>query len=248
MHPYAQTNIQLFNQLRHDGYSTEDLECLFKAYALAMHLFTGRFRGSGKTFIAHLVGTASILASLRASITVVTAGMLHAAYAHGDFGAGGRRMSSAKRNELRRVIGQQAEEYIAQYTAQSWNEQTIFSTYDRLDALSPFEQSVLLIHLANELEDHLDLGMLYCSKQRQGDLTSSGALQVKMAERLGFATLAADLAQAFQDGASADVPPQLRRPNHFSFTLVPRSYQRRLPAAFRHRFAQVLRRLRAGRR
>ena len=60
---YAQTNIQLFNQLRRDGYSKTDLDLVRDAYELAMVLFSGRFQPSGKSFIAHVVGTASILAS-----------------------------------------------------------------------------------------------------------------------------------------------------------------------------------------
>ncbi|NJL09589.1 MAG: hypothetical protein HC908_03480 [Calothrix sp. SM1_7_51] len=66
MHCFAQTNIQLFNQLHREGYSSTDLSLIANAYSLAMELFTGTFRPSKKTFIAHLVGTASILASLHA--------------------------------------------------------------------------------------------------------------------------------------------------------------------------------------
>jgi len=43
------------------GYDEQEIAAVKNSYELAMTLFTGRFRGSGKTFIAHLVGTASIL-------------------------------------------------------------------------------------------------------------------------------------------------------------------------------------------
>ncbi len=88
MHSYAQTNIQLFNQLRQDGYSDADLILVRNAYELAMVLFTGRFQPSGKSFIAHVVGTASILAWLRLPAPVVAAGLLHNVYENGDFGDG----------------------------------------------------------------------------------------------------------------------------------------------------------------
>ena len=65
MHSYARTNIQLFNQLRQEGYSNTDLRSVRDAYELAMVLFTGRFQPSGRPFVTHVVGTASILASLR---------------------------------------------------------------------------------------------------------------------------------------------------------------------------------------
>ena len=43
MHSCAQTNIQLFNQLRHDGYSTADLNFVRDAYELAMVFFPVAF-------------------------------------------------------------------------------------------------------------------------------------------------------------------------------------------------------------
>ena len=97
MHSYAQTNIQLFNQLRHGGYSNTELSLVRDAYELAMDLFTGRYQPSGKPFVAHVVGTASILASLRLSAQVVAAGLLHNVYEQGDFGNGRNGFSKAKR-------------------------------------------------------------------------------------------------------------------------------------------------------
>ena len=81
------------------------------AYAFAMRLFTGCFRQSGKTFISHLVGTASILAEFHASATTVAAGLLHSAYSHGEFGTGERGISEAKRKQLRLVVGSEVETY-----------------------------------------------------------------------------------------------------------------------------------------
>ena len=86
MHAYAQTNVQLFNQLQSEGYSKKDRERVREAYEFAMRLFTSLFLPSGKTFIDHLVGTASILASLHMPVEIVAAGLIHAAYLHGDFG------------------------------------------------------------------------------------------------------------------------------------------------------------------
>ena len=65
MDTYAQTNIQLFDQLQHEGYTEDELNVIRDTYALATRLFTGLFRPSGKTFVAHAVGIASILGSNR---------------------------------------------------------------------------------------------------------------------------------------------------------------------------------------
>lgn len=84
---YAQTNIQLLNQLQREGYSKEDLVSINNTYQFAIKMFAGCYRPSRKAFIAHVVGTASILASLHAPIKIVAAGLIHSIYAEGDFGS-----------------------------------------------------------------------------------------------------------------------------------------------------------------
>ncbi|HEY9297702.1 MAG TPA: HD domain-containing protein, partial [Phormidium sp.] len=199
MHSYAQTNLQLFNQLSHTGYSKAELNLIYNTYQLVMELFTGSFRSSGKTFIAHLVGTASILASLGASGKVVAAGLLHAAYSNGDFGDGKKGINNARREKIRLAVGEEVEEYIVKYTALQWNEKAISTICDGIDTLSSIERDVLLIRLTNELEEYLDLGILYCGSQKyQRYVNHSSHLMVKMAEELGFPTLAEQLTTVLQ--------------------------------------------------
>ena len=50
---YAQTSLQLFNQMRQAGYSPDDLATVRRAYDLAMKLFTSEYRGSGKPLLSH---------------------------------------------------------------------------------------------------------------------------------------------------------------------------------------------------
>ena len=107
MHAYAQINVQLFNQLRSEGYSKEDRERVREAYEFAMRLFTGMFLPSGKTFIDHLVGTASILASLHVPVELVAAGLIHAAYLHGNFGGLRKGISETTRNQVKLAVGEE---------------------------------------------------------------------------------------------------------------------------------------------
>ena len=58
---YAQSILELLNRLYRDGYDRSDLCLARDAYLLAMHAFTGLGRPSGKLFIDHAVGTASVL-------------------------------------------------------------------------------------------------------------------------------------------------------------------------------------------
>src|SRR5436309_10586495 len=109
---YAQTNLQLYAELRGGKYSAADITCIRAAYELAMVLFTGRYRGSGKPFLAHLVGTASILTSMQVRAPVVAAGLLHASYTQGEFGNGWSGTDPVKRERLRTAVGAEVEDLV----------------------------------------------------------------------------------------------------------------------------------------
>ncbi|NJP10990.1 MAG: hypothetical protein HC866_17180 [Leptolyngbyaceae cyanobacterium RU_5_1] len=244
MHSYAQTNIQLLNQLRQNGYSTSELLCIANAYGLAMQLFTGRFRPSGKPFTAHLVGTASILGHLHASSELIAAGLLHAAYSHGDFGGIGKRgISVVKREQVKRVIDEKIEEYIARYTALLWTADTIPAIHNHLYKLDDIDRNVVLMRLANELEERLDLGILYCGDFKQQQYSDrDGHLMIEIAQQLGFPVLATELEQAFSDTASAKLSAELSNPTGLGYsTLVtPNSCQRKPLVFFYHTLTQTI--------
>ena len=209
---YAQTNLQLFNQLCCDDYSGTELEYIFNAYHLATTLFTGWFRSSGKTFIAHLVGTASILSSLHAPAKVVCAGLLHAVYSRGNLrGSGKRGISEAQRQQLLDAVGPEVEKYVARYTKLKWNKHTIPIIRDSLDSLELIDREVLLIRLANNLEEYLDFGLFYCTEvKREKYSNHSERLVVEIAEKLGFPSLATELVTAQREIALAEIPVELR--------------------------------------
>ena len=247
-HSYTQPNLQLYQQLLRDGYSNEDLASIFSAYELARHLFTCLYRASRKTFISHLIGTASILASLRVSVNVVAAGMIHAAYFRGDFGDGKEEISDAKRTQVRKVVGQEAEEYVARYATLPWTRKTILAMRSSIATLGPIDRGVLLIHLANELEEHLDLGVLYCpgAKKRKERIQKIGPMLVDLAEMMGFPSLAAELARVFSETLNAEVLPELRSQSASdgAFLVIPFSYRRRLSVQSRQKLAAAKHRLR----
>lgn len=237
----AQTNLQLFAVLRQTGQSTVEIACVRAAYELAMLIFAGCYRGSGKPFLAHAVGTASILASVNARAPVVAAGLLHAAYSHGEFGDGWRGPTPARRDRLRDAVGAEVEELVARYTAFIWNAATIAAINDRRESLEPLEKEVLLMRLANELDDHLDLGVLYCAnaEQRREHVRSCLLPCVDVAKHLGFHGLSDALNEAFQETLSADVPAVLRRATSASFVVAPKSHRLRLSVMLRRLLARL---------
>jgi len=136
------------------------------------------------------------------------------------------------------------EDLVSRYTSLRWQADTIPKIHERLEALDSRERDVLLVRLANELEDHLDLGALYCADaaRRRDRVSASLHLCVDMAKRLGFPKLASALAQAFTETLSADVPMALRRGDSGSFVVAPASYGVRWPVRLRRLLARLERR------
>ena len=240
---YAQTNIQLFNQLRLEGYAKHEIFLVWKAYEFGMRLFSGLFLPSGKPFIDHLVGTASILAWLHMPVEIVTAGLIHAAYLYGDFGTVRAGISEEKRKKVRKAVGEEVENYVARYDLLLWNPpriQIIRDTFDELDAV---DRKVLLIRLSNELEHHLDLAALYFagneSKQagHQRYIQRDGPIMMEIAERLGARALAAEMQIAFNQIIMADLPiePCIRSNHYGAYFVRSKSNRERLSKLFRRK-------------
>jgi (p)ppGpp synthase/HD superfamily hydrolase len=233
---YAQTNIQLFNQVRRQGYSSDDVALISHGYRFSLPLFSGRFRVSGKTFFAHLIGTASILASQGVDGALVTAGLLHAAYTHGDFGDGGRGLSDDKREQVRGLLGDRVEEYVARYAGFRWDAQSIPSIPAGVSSMDQADRDVITIRLANELDEYLDLGMLYGAGNRQRliDYTkTTGPILVEIATRLGWPRLAEELTRVFDETLATTLSIDLSEAiasEDESFVILPTSCRRLMDA------------------
>ncbi len=242
---YAQTNLQLLNQLRAAGWSPTDVVLVHNAYEWALPLFSAQFRPSGKPFLAHLVGTASILACHGARPEVVAAGMVHASYAQGDWGDGsGGARTTDRSTALHAALGSGVEDLVSRYTALRWNPESVARIRGQAADLAPADADVVLMRLANLLEDYLDLGMAYCDK---GKKTTHDQVvlddAVGLARGLGAPALADELRQAVDRNAEVDLPPHLRRRASSSATVAPRSHRLRPRLAARDRARAARRRL-----
>ena len=233
MYLYAQTNIQLYNQLLSEGYPDKDLKLVSNSYKLAQQLFSLHYRPSGDTFISHLVGTAGILASLHMPVEVLVAGLLHASYIHGEFGKINiKSITAGKREKVRGIAGEKAEKYIYKYTSLKWNSKSIPDYLERLNVYDDTDRNVLLIRLVNEIDDNNNLTPLYCPDllQRIEYLKNSGLIMIEMTKQLGYPDLALEMSEIFNEVISIKIPMKLNNPDGSkrAYMIVPKSYHRSL--------------------
>jgi (p)ppGpp synthase/HD superfamily hydrolase len=242
----AQTNLQLFQQMRTEGYSAAELAMVAKAYLVATKLFANRFRPCGRPFVAHLVGTGATLVWLKCPIHMVVAALLHAAYQEGDFPNSLEGMTPGKRKELSAAIGAEAEALVAAYTLGSRSLTGLMASHARFNQMSPFERDILLMQLANELDDYRELAGNHAANadERVDVIRKSGLQQVEMAEWLGRPHLAQALRETYADSIAAVVPAPLV--SHFAdgYAILPASCRTRYNILARRLGVKIRNRLR----
>jgi (p)ppGpp synthase/HD superfamily hydrolase len=233
MNLYAQTNLQLYQQLDREGYSQSDIQAIRKSYDIAIQKFSGYYRPSGKTFLAHLIGVASILAWLHQPINTVIAGLMHGIYQYGDFGNSTPTITPSKRNHIERLFDTHLESVLYHYAHFQPTFPSLQDYLDRFDHLSSIDREVLLIRLADVLEDSLHEGILYCPnwQGRKQHIQEIASITVELAHQLTQPTLADALEQTFNHVITIQPPQEIQRTFtvHDSFLVVPSYYRKTLP-------------------
>ena len=235
MQSYAQTYPQLVNQLRALGYSRNDLILIRESYEVAMALYSARFQPSGKSFMAHLVGTASVLASVRVPSPLVSAGLLHNAYATGDFGDGNHSVTTRRRRRIVSAVGHEVEQYVARFPTVGWKSPEAKVATNNPAKLDPVDRGAFLILIADQLDHLSDLDFLYYrDRERQNYFENCGPA-IEAAESLGMDCLAAELKQRIEHARTQDLPVELpeKRVAGGAFVVAPGSSRKRLGVTLR---------------
>jgi (p)ppGpp synthase/HD superfamily hydrolase len=242
----AQTHLQLMQQMLSSGYTSDQQVEIARVYELATRLFSGRYRQDGRSFLSHLIGTASVLVWLKASQSMVIAGLLHAIFEDGNSETGPDGMARRRRELTRIQIGAEAERLIASYTASSRTLKALLASHKNFNALNSEERDVLLIQLANEFDDYRDCAPHFTAnaEKRLDKIGECGQEQVEMARWLGFPEFADLLAQSYQAALDATPPVGLRSTHSWAYTLLPLSSRRRTTVVARQVMRSVLKRLR----
>ena len=203
---YAQTNLQLYNQMIAAGYPESALLMIKQGYSLALRLFAARCRGNEKPFICHLVGTASILVACDAEPIIVAAGLLHAAYSQGDFADGGKKLSRHNRQRVAEAVGNEVETLVAEYTKFPWKEPVINSLLESQQTYNQLTQKLIFVRVANALEDHLDSGTRYNTKDKYRNKPEFLSDIAKLAQKIGQPRLSSELLKIFAVTEAAKIP------------------------------------------
>lgn len=162
----AQTNLEFYAQVIGHGVDSAQQRGLAEAYQFALRQVFPLARGSGKPFIAHLVGTASLVLESGCPDHWVTAALIHAVYQHrvpfaGELAPGHRRAVVAE------LFGPDVDDLVDRYTE--------FEDHDLSRIPAGFlaaNADVVTLRLADELEDICGNALALHGSLGTGDDTS----------------------------------------------------------------------------
>ena len=86
----------------------------------------------------------------------MAAALLHAAYDLGDFGGGRRGAHQRNRRDLRVAVGPAVEALVHRYHTLGWGPEVARRCRTEVALLAPLDRDVVVIRLANEIDDSLD--------------------------------------------------------------------------------------------
>ncbi len=206
---FALTYPQLMNQAFAKKLNEAEIMRLRNSYEVAERLFDGVYRAQHVPFICHVVRTASILLEENQTIEVVMAGLLHAAYSLGYFDD--RRHGKATaghRAQLQREVGIDVESLVSDYDCFPWyKKEHVCGHLEKLESYSDRERNLILMRLANELEDYQDFGMAYRGIfPYREKIKAYGKEAVELAQRLGCVHLVDELNEVFEAHLACKLP------------------------------------------
>jgi (p)ppGpp synthase/HD superfamily hydrolase len=245
MRDYAITYQQLIRQAVRQGFPESDLSRLRTGYDLALRLTDGLYRKQMVPFICHLVRTASIVMHETSDLSPILASMLHAVCFLHVFSDSTRRGPRASdRHLLRDTLGDDVEGLIRDYSQFRFGAAEASHWANPAHIPDARTRQLLIMRLADELEDHLDAAEAFVPKGRfrSGD-PHYGQEFVALARRLGLEALANDFQEALEISQNTRLPESLLSSHASSYELRNRLWK----ANVLERLGAWLRRKRMGR-
>jgi uronate dehydrogenase len=252
---FALTYPQLVRQAIAAGLDERDLRDLRDLFETAQHYFDGLYRAGGQPFICHMVRTASIILAEGQPLPLVEAALVHATYDAHRYDHSTRAWPGPRlRRWLRREVGSEVEEIVWTFHEVDWErigapELQLRELHRAPDVL----RSALTLRVANDLENHMDLALVYRTGQHfKQRIESNGSAIVQVARELGMTTLADELSTVFRESLEETLPAAVRWDRSRGYELPVRTTSRtsdvnRFTGRVRRGLGRRLRALRIGR-
>jgi (p)ppGpp synthase/HD superfamily hydrolase len=206
----AQINIQLYQQLQEDGYSETELERIRRVYEFVSSRFAGRYQSSGRPFLCHLVGTASVVARVTRRPALAAAGLVHSVHRTKESRDGSREVADSLRQPIIEAIGAELERYALGFFQTRHHYDVL---RQRVGGFQPFEADVATLLLCDDLEKLSSRNVLYSDRpeERIRKFRQKGPDMVALARELGLTSLAEELTQALEATFVSEIPRVLRQ-------------------------------------
>ncbi len=240
----ARSNVQLYNQLQAQNRPSGELRLIRRAYELTSQLYSGAYQADDKPFVMHVVAVASVLVALALPSEMIAAALLHNVYNNADFGDGVRRTITPRRRA--RVIDAVGErvEYLVRRFAELRLDRNLDRLLAEVERMDQTDRQLITMDLADLLEKHLDLGVLYFGQNRwvTGFVTTRIADLETLAARLGHPLLGEALAKAVDTVQRASIDPVLRSADDRKYLCYkpPLSYRLKWPLRIAQRVRSAL--------
>jgi gluconolactonase len=173
---------------------------------------------------------------------VVAAGLIHNVYGAGDFGDGRHGITSKRREQIRRSVGPEIEEYVARFRTLNW----VKLKRHNPNSFDPVDRACLLILMADHLEHLCDLELLYYDERVRRRYLHNCKFAVEVAQSFDLSSLAVELAEGIHKTETLQILVDLpvERITEAAFVIPPNSQQERLAVKFHKVVAYPRQRLR----
>ncbi|MEL6168565.1 MAG: hypothetical protein AAFR35_07725 [Pseudomonadota bacterium] len=212
----AQTNLQLYGQMRAAGFAPAEVQTIQRDYETACLLFAPLCRSTGRPFLCHAVGTASAAIIEGAGFLDVRAALLHAAYKHGRFPDHGKRRTSRHSAWMVDRTGAELEQLLTEFSRFRFGLHAVRQYLATEDPLDDRTLRLVRLKLANDVDDSHAFGTALGHKNRYLDNTWL-QLRADMAAKYGFPFFERAFVQAMadrEDAAWLDTTTEFERRGH----------------------------------
>lgn len=234
---WSQTVDGIYAEARQTGWSDE-LADLMQAYTLIEPMFTGWCRASGRPFLCHLVGTASLMLQHGGTRDEVLAALTHAVIESGAYGRWGTKPREEVQALIVNGLPPGSLRYVEAYSALDWRSFVAAAEQDLPGSLQKVDQTVLKLRIVNEIDDSLDWPFL--TERRRDEGLRECNLAIKAARACGWTGLANHVVLV-RDFMSA--VPRARGIAREDYFVAPAGYELGLWMRAKRKLKRVLRRL-----